>query len=105
MPRTMSEARYFVLAALLDGRRHGYGIIQQAADLSEGRVKLSAGTLYGALDALQRQGLVAPDGEETVSGRLRRYYRLSEAGLGALRAEAERLRRAAQVVTVRVQPA
>jgi len=100
----MSEARYFVLAALLDERCHGYAIVQRAAELSEGRVRLSAGTLYGALDALTRRGLVAPDGEETVGGRLRRYYRLTGAGREALRAEAERLHHAAQVVTLRVQP-
>ena len=101
----MSEARYFVLAALLDGRRHGYGIVRQAAELSDGRVRLSAGTLYGALDALAGRGLVALDGEETVGGRLRRYYRLTDEGLEAVRAEADRLRRAARIVELRVQPA
>ena len=101
----MSEARYFVLAALLDGRLHGYGIVQRAAELSEGRVRLSTGTLYGALDALAERGLVAPDGEEKVHGRLRRYYRLTDSGLEAVHAEAERLRRAAQVVGLRVRPA
>ena len=100
----MSEARYFVLAALLDGRLHGYGIVGRAAELSEGRVRLSAGTLYGALDALAGRGLVALDGEETVGGRLRRYYRLTDTGIEAVHTEAERLRRAAQVVALRAQP-
>ena len=94
-----------MLAALLDGRLHGYGIVQRASELSEGRVRLSAGTLYGALDALAEQGLVALDGEETVGGRLRRYYRLTDVGLEAVRAEAERLRRAAAVVGLRLRPA
>ena len=53
----MSTASYFILAALLDGPRHGYGIIKQAAELSDGRVRLAAGTLYGALDRLTGRGL------------------------------------------------
>ena len=46
----MSEATYYVLAALLDGRLHGYGIIKKAEKMSGGSAKLTTGTLYGALD-------------------------------------------------------
>jgi DNA-binding PadR family transcriptional regulator len=99
MPSAFREPTYFLLAALLDGRLHGYGIIKRAAELSNGRVRLTAGTLYGALDRLIDDGLVMPDGEETVSGRLRRYYRLTGQGEDALLAEAKRLRQAADVVT------
>ncbi len=101
----LREPTYFVLASLLGGRLHGYGIIKQAATLSGGRVKLAAGTLYGALDRLIDQGLVALDGEETVSGRLRRYYRLTAEGEVVLAAEAARLRAAAEVVTGRIRVA
>ena len=94
----MSEATYFILAALMRGRSHGYGIVERARDLSGGRVELTAGTLYGALDRLERQGLVAADGEETVAGRVRRYHRLTDAGTEAVRAEADRMRGAAAVV-------
>ena len=48
----MREPTYFLLAGLLDGPRHGYAIAQVARELSDGRVGLSAGTLYGALDRL-----------------------------------------------------
>lgn len=51
------------------------------------------GTLYGALDRLTEQGLVEVDREEAVDGRLRRYYRLSDAGAAVLRTQIERLRR------------
>jgi DNA-binding PadR family transcriptional regulator len=97
----MSEATYYVLAALLDDRLHGYGIVKKAAALSGGAVKLTTGTLYGALDRLAGQGLVAADGEEEVEGRLRRYYRLTDAGAEAVRAEADRMRRAVKAVSGR----
>ena len=94
----MSEATYYVLAALLDERLHGYGIVKKAASLSGGAVKLTTGTLYGALDRLVGQGLVVPAGEEEVGGRLRRYYRITDSGAEAVRGEADRMRRAVKAV-------
>jgi PadR family transcriptional regulator, regulatory protein PadR len=94
-------ASYFVLAALQDGPRHGYGIIKRAAELSDGRVRLAAGTLYGALDRLTERGLIRPDQEEVVEGRTRRYYRLTDQGMEALAAEAARMEQAARVVARR----
>jgi PadR family transcriptional regulator, regulatory protein PadR len=97
----MTAASYFILAALLDDPLHGYGIIKKAAELSNGRVRLAAGTLYGALDRLTERGLVLPDQEEVVEGRTRRYYRLTDQGVQALAAEAARMEQAARVVTRR----
>jgi len=94
----ISEPTYFVLAALLDGPRHGYDIASEATDLSGGRVKLSAGTLYGALDRLNNAGQIEPDHEETVNGRLRRYYRITNDGAQLVVAESERMSQAAAVV-------
>jgi DNA-binding PadR family transcriptional regulator len=85
----------------LDGPLHGYGIIKQAARLSEGRVRLAAGTLYGALDRLAEERLILADRQEVVEGRMRRYYRLTEAGVHALHTEAARMEQAARVVTRR----
>ena len=93
---------YFVLAALLDGPLHGYGIIKRANDLSGGEVRLSTGTLFGALDRLVEAGLVEAGEEEKVDGRVRRSYTLTDDGHAALSAEAARMRRAARVVEVRV---
>ncbi|WP_210495630.1 PadR family transcriptional regulator [Patulibacter sp. SYSU D01012] len=101
----MTRTTFFVLASLADGRRHGYGIVQRAAELSGGDVRLATGTLYGALDRLAGAGLVVADGDEVVDGRLRRYYRLTDAGAAAVRDEAARLRRAADVVATRLGPA
>ena len=86
----MTEPAFFILTALADRPRHGYGIVGETAKLSDGRVRLKVGTLYGVLDRLADQGLVELDHEEVQQGRLRRYYRLTEAGSRALAAEAER---------------
>ncbi len=94
----MREPTYFVLASLLDGPLHGYGIIKRAAELSDGRVKLATGTLYTALDRLAAAGYVRLVSEEIVNGRARRSYGLTDAGGAALRAEAERMAKAARVV-------
>jgi PadR family transcriptional regulator PadR len=97
----LRPASYFVLAALLDGPLHGYAISRRAAELSQGEVRLAAGTLYGALERMAARGLVEIDGEETVEGRLRRYYRLTNGGREAVLEEADRLAAAARVVQAR----
>ncbi|MDH2426565.1 PadR family transcriptional regulator [Sphaerisporangium sp. TRM90804] len=91
MSRTMTEPAFLVLTALVDQSRHGYGIVQEVEKLSGGRVALKIGTLYGVLDRLAAEELVSLDREEVWQGRLRRYYRLTEAGALALDAEAARL--------------
>jgi PadR family transcriptional regulator, regulatory protein PadR len=94
----MREPTYFVLASLLDGPLHGYAIIKRAGELSGGRVHLATGTLYTALDRLTGDGQVRLVSEETVAGRVRRSYGLTEDGAAALRAEAQRMAEAARVV-------
>ena len=89
----MQEPTFLILTALAAQPLHGYGIIQSVTALSGGDVKLRAGTLYGALDRLAEQDLIAVDREEVVDGRLRRYYRLSDGGAQALATQVDRLRR------------
>ncbi len=86
----MTEPAFFVLTALLGTPLHGYGIVGEVDELSEGRVQLKIGSLYGILDRLVTEGLVELDREEQHQGRLRRYYRVTETGAEALRAEASR---------------
>lgn len=97
----MREATYLILTALAAGERHGYGILREVEEISDGRVHLGTGTLYGALERLQHDGLVEATREEIVDGRARRYYRLTGAGLRALRDEVERL--AANVAAARLR--
>ncbi|MFJ2518172.1 PadR family transcriptional regulator [Cellulosimicrobium cellulans] len=87
----MTEQAYLVLLSLSAEPRHGYAVIQAVRELSDGRTRLGAGTLYGNLDRLVAAGLVEPTGEEVVDGRLRRYYRATDDGRRAARAETLRL--------------
>ena len=87
---TVTEPAFLILTALVGAPRHGYGIVGEVASLSDGRVQLKVGTLYGVLDRLVTDGLVELDREEVERGRLRRYYRLTEAGRQRLAAEATR---------------
>ncbi len=98
----MTEPAFFVLTALVDGPRHGWGIVGEVAELSQGRVRLKVGTLYGVLDRLVTDGLVELDREEVRQGRLRRYYRLTESGRWSLAAEAERQAANARIASERL---
>src|ERR1700722_19911601 len=100
--RPMTGQAFFVLTALADGPRHGYGIVGEVAELSQGRVKLKIGGLYGGLERLTAEGLIEPDRGEAEGGRKRRYYRLTRDGRGALAAEAELRAAAARVVRTRL---
>ena len=74
--RAVQEPTFLVLTSLAAGPQHGYGIMTDVTQISGGRVRLRAGTLYAAL--------VEVDREEIVNGRLRRYYRLTRAGRAVL---------------------
>jgi DNA-binding PadR family transcriptional regulator len=94
---------YFALATLIDGPLHGYAIVRRAAELSDGGVRLSTGTLYALLDRAIDDGVVAAGEPYVEGGRTRRDYTLTPAGREALAAEAARLARAARTVTQRLR--
>jgi len=96
--KPMTGQAFFVLTALAGGPRHGYGIVGEVAELSQGRILLKIGSLYGVLDRLAAEGLIEPDREEAHDGRLRRYYRLTRDGQRALAEEAELHAAAARAV-------
>jgi PadR family transcriptional regulator, regulatory protein PadR len=100
--KPMTGQAFFVLTALADGARHGYSIVGEVAGLSQGRVNLKIGGLYGVLDRLAAEGLIELDREEPHNGRLRRYYRLTRDGRHALAEEAELRAATARVVRVRL---
>ncbi len=101
--QAMQEPTFLILTALAGGAQHGYGIMTDVTRISDGRVKLRAGTLYAALDRLLGDGIVGVDREEIAAGRLRRYYRLTPAGAELLAAEAARLSANARIATVRLR--
>src|SRR3954466_7780844 len=94
---------YFALAALVDGPLHGYAIVQRAAELSDGQVRLSTGTLYALLERAIDEGLVMAGKPYLEGGRKRRDYALTQAGRYELEVEAQRLARAARTVTRRLR--
>ena len=84
----LTEAVYYILLSLLSPR-HGYGIMQNAEALSGGRVKLAAGTLYGAINSLLEKGwIMALPGEKDSR---KKEYVITEDGKTVLKAELLRL--------------
>lgn len=94
---------YYALATLIDGPLHGYAIVRRAEALSDGRVRLSTGTLYALLERAIDEGLVAAGEPYVEGGRQRRDYRLTDSGREELRAEADRLAHAARTVARRLR--
>ena len=85
----LTEAVYYILLSLLTPR-HGYGIMQNAELLSAGRVKLAAGTLYGAINSLLEKGwIMALPGEKDSR---KKEYVITEEGKNVLKAEIQRLK-------------
>jgi DNA-binding PadR family transcriptional regulator len=99
----MQEPTFLILTSLAAGTKHGYAVRQDVEQLSEGRVVLRAGTLYSALDRLRDEGLVVVEREEVADGRLRRYYKVTDDGAGALNAEAARMRQNASLAMRRLR--
>ena len=87
----MREPTFWILTALAAGRRHGYALLRETEQLSEGRMQLKVPTLYAALERMTVEGLVEVDGQEIVEGRARRYFRLTDDGAASLAAEVGRL--------------
>jgi PadR family transcriptional regulator, regulatory protein PadR len=98
----LSEQAFLILSALTDRPRHGYALITEVSTMTDGRLTLRAGTLYGVLDRLSGQGLVRVDGEEIENGRLRRYYALTDSGAETLKVQTERMESAARVARERL---
>ena len=73
-----------VLAILAEGDSYGYAILKRVRDLSGGELEWTDGMLYPVLHRLERSGLVKARWEKTDTGRRRKYYRVTEAGLEQL---------------------
>jgi len=86
----LQEPTFYILLALRGGEKHGYAILKEVAELSEGRIQLSTGTLYGALYRLLDQGLIEQV-EVKDNGRGKKIYRLTRSGLEAFDVEVSRM--------------
>ncbi len=87
----LTHVVYYVLLSLSDEPRHGYGIIKDVADRTDGRLELEAGTLYAAIKRLRDDGWIDETEGPASADRRRRYYRITPFGRTVLRAESERL--------------
>ena len=89
----LTESTYYILLALYNPQ-HGYGIMQQVEEISKGRVRLAAGTLYGALTSMVEKGWIIQLPVE--DGSRKKNYQITDIGLQVLTNEIERLRELVQ---------
>lgn len=82
----LTESTYYILVALMEPL-HGYGIMQKVETLSEGTVKIGPGTLYGALQVLEKEALIVKVGEEE----RRKIYAITDKGRRVLKNQVNRL--------------
>ena len=90
----LTPAVFHILLTLVDGDRHGYAIMQQVLERSDGQVRLGPGTLYGAIKRLLAGGLIEEKGEGADPGlgdERRRYYKISAFGVRVTQAETQRM--------------
>ena len=90
----LTPAMFHILLALADKERHGYHIMREVDERTNGNVKLGPGTLYGSIKRMMADGLIEeleerPDPE--LDDERRRYYRLTDFGFRVASAEAQRL--------------
>jgi DNA-binding PadR family transcriptional regulator len=100
----LTPSVFHILVALSDGERHGYAIMRQVTEDTDGTLQLGPGTLYGCLQRMLVARLVEesdwrPDPE--LDDERRRYYRITDFGLRVVRAEAKRLAAAVSAARVR----
>lgn len=87
---------FHILLALADSERHGYDIMSEVDERTEGNVRLGPGTLYGSIKRMLQAGWIEESGERPdpeLDDERRRYYRLTDFGYRLAVAEAERLAR------------
>lgn len=90
----LTPAVFHILLALADGEKHGYGIMQEVARITDGAMKMGPGTLYGTIKRMLEAKLIEEADERpdpALDDERRRYYRLSDSGRQIARAEAARL--------------
>ena len=99
----LSEPVLLILVSLAEQPRHGYSILKNVEEMRDGRVRLSTGTLYGALRRLLEERWIERCKEEQ-SSRGRQAYRLTARGRQILRAEVGRLRHLTKMASLRMTP-
>jgi DNA-binding PadR family transcriptional regulator len=86
---------YHILLVLLDGQRHGYGMVKEIGRQTGGQIRLEAGNLYRSVRRLIKEGLLAESDRRPApesDDERRRYYSITEFGRQVVVAETERIR-------------
>lgn len=94
-PTPLSLPWIYILVALADGARHGYGIMREVEERTHGEVNIWPATLYGAIKRMLAAGLIeeSPERPDEGDDQRRNYYRLTDAGRAVLTRETGRLAR------------
>jgi DNA-binding PadR family transcriptional regulator len=97
----LTPAVFHILLALADEDKHGYAIMREVAVISDGKLQMGPGTLYGSIKRMLRAGFIEESDERPdpeLDDSRRRYYQITDFGRKILVAEAERLARLVEVV-------
>ena len=100
----LQPAAFHILLALSAGERHGYALMGDVEELSDGTLRIGPGTLYGSIKRLLAAGWIEESGDRPAQehdDQRRRYYRLTAAGRTVLSGEATRLARLVNVASQR----
>jgi DNA-binding PadR family transcriptional regulator len=100
--RPISEPVLLILTSLADQPRHGYALMKDIEELSGGRVRLSTGTLYGALRRLLEDAWIERF-EQADTSREKQAYRLTAAGRGQLQLELDRMKQLTRAAGARLR--
>ena len=100
--KPLTEAVFLILASLAEEPRHGYALLQDIRQISNGRVTLSTGTLYGALRRLLEEDWIERFQQDDTS-RDKQAYKLTAEGREQLRSEVERMKQLTRVAAVRMK--
>ena len=100
--KPLSEPVFLILASLAGGASHGYAVIKDVEQFSDGRVRLSTGTLYGALRRMLESGWIEVFEQEDRS-RDKQAYRLTREGRRRVEAELRRMKHLTRVATTRLR--
>ena len=98
----LQEPTLYILLSLRSGEKHGYAILKEVNELSDKRIRLSTGTLYGALYRLLDQGLIEQV-ESKDSSRRKKSYRLTRSGLEVFDVEVGRMKHLLLAVNKKVE--
>ena len=87
----LTESYFFILLCLLEGPNHGYGIMQKTKEISEGRVSIGSGTMYGATGNMMKKKWIQEEKRKDSEDERKRLYCLTEKGEEILMGEYQRL--------------